>query len=321
MKRLLRILSLGLVGACIAGGAAAREKVSLQLQWLPQAQFAGYFVAKEKGFYDEAGLDVEIRPGGPGITPFDRLIRGEVTFCTGWLAEGIAKRSRGFPVVNTAQIIQRSGLILIAKKSSNIREPRDLNGKTIGLWGGDFLLQPTIFFRKHNIQARFVQQAFSMDPFLRGALDVASAMYYNEYHRVYEAGLDFEDLVTFWFADYGLNYPEDGIYCLEETLQESADDCRGFVQASLRGWMWAFEHPQDATDIVIRYCYACNVATSRNHQVWMLNAMKELTEAKANGEMDGQLKVEDFRRVLAGLKGAGVVESAPGFEEFFQPSK
>ena len=295
----------------------SRDKIVLQLQWFPQAQFAGFLIASTNGFYRDSGLDVDIQFGGPEISPFDSLVQKKAAFCTGWLAEGIARRARGAPIVNIAQLVQRSGLMFIAKKSGNILKPADMNGKTIGLWMQDFLIQPSIFIQKENIKANIEPQAYSIDAFLRGAFDVVSAMYYNEYHRIYEAGLDKTDIVTFWFADYDLNYPEDGIYCTLETWSSSNGLCRKFVSSSLKGWEWAFANKQKAVDIVMEYCIRCNVATSRNHQEWMLSAMEELMEIDKNGEIQIQVKPSDFNQILRQLKEFHLIKNEVEYEDFY----
>ncbi|MBN1998038.1 ABC transporter substrate-binding protein [candidate division KSB1 bacterium] len=297
--------------------SSAQEKLVFQCQWLPQAQFAGYLVAYEKGFYQQEGLNVEISFSGPEISPFDNLIQNDVTFCTGWVAEGIARRARGAPVVNIAQFVQRSGLMFVTKKSSHIEKPQDMNGKTIGTWKGDFLIQPTIFFKRYNIKANVYTQAYSIDPFLRGAFDVSSAMYYNEYHRLYEAGLDTADIVTFSFADYDLNYPEDGIYCLEKTWQMSKTGCQKFIAASMKGWQWAFLNKKEAVDIVMQYCLKYNVATSRNHQNWMISAMESLMQVDENKRVNIRLKPYDFNLVQDGLEELNLIKTRIKLNGFF----
>lgn len=295
----------------------ALDKVTLQLQWLPQSQFAGFLVAKEKGYYENAGLSVDIVAGGPNIIPFDSLTQKKATFCTAWLAEGIRNRSQGTALVNVAQLIQKSGLLLVAKRASKIGTPADLNGKTIGVWSDNFFLQPSMFFKNYNIQATLINQGYSINPFLRGALDVVSAMYYNEYHRIYEAGFDFEDLSVFWFADYDLNYPEDGIYCMEETWNNSPDMCLSFVNASLQGWQWAFLNSREAVEIVMAYCHQANMATSQNHQTWMLQAIKELMLFTEENTIDYSLNEKDFCRVDADLRYAGLTTFPVQYEGFF----
>jgi NitT/TauT family transport system substrate-binding protein len=307
--------------SAVVGGAPAPpplKKVSLIPQWLPQAQFAGYMVALKKGFYREAGLDVEMLSGGPGKPALDILASGEATFCTDWLANGIAKRAAGLKVVNLAQIIQRSALILLARKKSGIQRPKDLDGKTVGLWEKQFYLQPILFFRKFGVSVNIVRNYSSVALFLEGAVDATSAMWYNEYHEIVNSGFDPEDLTLFFFSDVGLNFPEDGIYCLEDTFTADPEMCRAFVEASLKGWRHAFEHPDEALAIVMKYATDAHTRTNRVHQRWMLNRMKDLIIPHGDLTGFGKLDVADFTRVRDTLKEFGLIEDLPRFEDFYR---
>ncbi len=140
-------------------------------------------------------------------------------------------------------------------------------------------MQPRAFFRKYHLQVREVPQSATLNLFLRGGVEVASAMWYNEYHQILNAGVNPEELTTFFLADHGMNFPEDGIYCLEDTAKQHPESCRAFVAASLEGWRYAFAHPDEALDIVMQYVQAANVATDRVHQKWMLEQMREIIQA------------------------------------------
>ncbi|MBU1726813.1 MAG: ABC transporter substrate-binding protein, partial [Candidatus Omnitrophica bacterium] len=196
------------------------KKVSFVSLWLPQSQFAGFYTAFEKGIYRKYGLDVTIINGGPDQPPFKLLEEGKVDFGVMWLSTGIEKRSQGIKVLNIAQILQRSGLMLVAKKSSGINDPLDMNNKKVGLWDADFEIQPRAFFKKYGLDVKVVPQSYSVNLFLRDGVDVASAMWYNEYHTIINSGYDPEELAAFFFYDYGLNSPEDGIYVLESTFNK-----------------------------------------------------------------------------------------------------
>lgn len=202
------------------------RKTSFVTLWLPQAQFAGYYVACEKGIYKKYGLDVTIIDGGPDHTPFKLLEDMQAEFSVMWLSTAIEKKSGGVKLVNIAQVTQKSGLMLVAKKSSGIKRPEDINNKKVGLWDANFEIQPRAFFKKYNLNVRIVPQSYSVNLFLRDGVDVASAMWYNEYHTIINSGYDASELTTFFFYDYGLNSPEDGIYVLEETLDRDPATCR-----------------------------------------------------------------------------------------------
>ncbi len=292
------------------------KRVVFVPQWFPQAQFAGYYVAKEKGIYKKYGIDITILRGGPDYIPSVMLTRGKADFTTMFLSTAIQKRTMGIRLVNIAQITQRSGFILVAKKASGILTPKDLDGKKVGLWS-DNQLQPLAFFRKCGIKMRTVPQSATVNLFLRDGVDVASAMWYNEYHVILNAGIDEDELTTFFFDTYGLNFPEDGIYCLEETLKKNRQLCRNFVKASIEGWQYAFEHPEEALDIVMKYISEANIGTNRVHQKWMLNRMRGLILPAGKDTSMGTLNKEDYNTVVRELMFGGIIKKIPPFGEFY----
>ncbi|MEW6386226.1 MAG: ABC transporter substrate-binding protein [Thermodesulfobacteriota bacterium] len=319
MSRLLTFLLLLLMWAAPLPPTQAQDlkTVSFLPQWVPQAQFAGYYVAFEKGFYRERGLNVKILRGGPDFPPSELLPTGQVDFGTMFLTTGIAKRAHGFKLINIAQIVQRSALMLVAKKSSGIRVPADLQGKKVGLWGPEFQILPRAFFHQYQLTVKPVPQGATMNLFLRGGVEAASAMWYNEYHQILAAGLDPEDLTTFLLSDYGLKCPEDGIYCLEQTFKKDPDTCVAFVQASIQGWKYAFAHPEEALDIVMKYVNAAQVATNRVHQKWMLQRMQDIIQPPGADLLLGSLKEETYYQVARELKNNGLIQQIPPFSQFF----
>lgn len=321
--RLGRTAALALAALLLAGGfpAGAQDvtlpQVSFIPQWLPQAQFAGYYVAYEKGFYRQHHLEVKILRGGPNWPASEMVAQGRVDFGTMFLTTGIDKRAHGSQLVNLAQIVQRSALMLLARKSSGINTPEDINGKRVGLWGDEFRLQPRAFFRQYHLSVREVPQSATLNLFLRGGVEVASAMWYNEYHQILDAGVNPEELTTFFLADYGMNFPEDGIYCLADTARRRPEICRAFVAASIEGWQYAFAHPDEALDIVMQYVKAANVATDRVHQKWMLEKMREIIQPPGWHLPMGTLTPEAYRRVAAALKDSGLIAEIPPFTQFY----
>ncbi len=297
-------------------GAAEPETCSFIPQWQPQAQFAGYYVAYEKGFYRQHGLDVKIMRGGPHQPPSEMLAGNKADFGTMFLTTGIIRRARGQKLVNIAQIVQRSALMLVAKKSSGINAPGDINGKKVGLWGEDFQGRARAFFRKYGLNVQVIPQSATLNLFLRGGVEVASAMWYNEYHLIINAGVDPQELITFRLADYGLNSPEDGIYCREDLARDHPERCRAFVRASLQGWQYAFEHPQEALDIVMKYVNDANVATDRIHQKWMLERMRDIIQPPGSDVRPGILREYDYQRVATELQEADLIRAIPPFSQF-----
>ncbi len=298
-----------------ARGAELRS-ASFIPHWLPQAQFAGYYMAQEKGLYRKQGIDLTIRRGGPEYPPSETIAGRQATFATTFLSSALELRNRGVRLVNIGQIVQRSGFILVTKKTSGINSPADLNGKKVSLWR-DFRVQPQAFFRKYGVEVKPVDQGATMNLFLRDGVVAASAMWYNEYHMLMNAGLNEEELRAFFFDQHGLNFPEDGLYCLEETLRQNIDLCRGFVRASLEGWEYAFAHPEETLDVVMRHIRKANVGTNRVHQRWMLARMKDIIIPPAGKADLGRLRQEDYLRVAGEMKRDGLIREIPPYGEMY----
>lgn len=318
--RLLTVLvSLWMVCGTLTCHAADKElfRVSLLPQWIPQAQFAGYMVAQEKGFYRDAGLDLTLLRGGPDSPVIDMLAKREATFCVQWLSTAIRARTDGVPLVNIGQIVQRSALMLIAKKSSGIRKLTDLDGKNVGCWEGDFRIQPLALFRMHDLTVRLVPMYETVNLFLKGGVSAVAAMWYNEYHTIINSGLNKDELTTFFFADLGLNFPEDGLYCLEETFKTRPEVCKKFVDASLKGWVYALEHQEDALNIVMKAAREASTGTNRAHQRWMLSRMLDLIFEHGDRSGLGKLKQADYDRVAGVLKDLQLIRTVPAFDEFY----
>ena len=302
MKKLMTsALALGL-----ATGAAAADEVTLQLQWVTQAQFAGYYVALENGYYEEEGLDVTIQPGGPDIAPPQVLAGGGADVMLNWMPSALAARERGLPVVNIAQPFARSGLMLTCWADSGITEPADLAGHTIGVWffGNEYpflswMSQLGIPTDGSEGGVTVLQQGFNVDPLLQRQADCISTMTYNEYGQVLDAGVSPDDLITFQYEDQGVATLEDGMWVLEENLEdpEFVDRMARFVRASMRGWDWAEENPDEAAMIVLDYDETG--AQTESHQVRMMSEIALLT-AGSDGRLDEAAYQRTVDTLLAG---------------------
>jgi NitT/TauT family transport system substrate-binding protein len=296
----------------------ALKKASFIPMWSPQAQFAGYYVALEKGIYQKYGLDVNILQGGPDLNPAEMLRDKKVDFCVMWLCSAIQKRTEGLSLVNIAQIVRRSSLMLVARKSSGILKPADMNGRKVSLWEGDLRLQPQALFNKYKINPLILTQSYTVNLFLAQGTDVTSAMWYNEYHSILNSGIDEEELTTFFFNDHGLDFPEDGIYALEDTLQKDPQTAPAFVRASVAGWQYAFLHPDEALEIVLKYMKQAKVPANRVHQRWMLTRMKDLILSPDSQVAMGTIDRTEYEKVALELQNQGLIKSISPFSEFCQ---
>lgn len=319
MRTVAAILCVFLLAVASVGNAAPgedRKQVSFVPHWIPQAQFAGYYVALEKGFFAANGLNVNVLRGGPERPSAEWLRKGAVDFGSMFLTTAIVEKAGGTRLVNIGQIISRSSQVLIARKSSGIKTWQDMNGKKAGLWGAELSIMPMAVFRKYGLQVSVVPQSLTVNLFLRGGVDLVSAMLYNEYHSILAAGVEPEELTVFRLSDVGFNLPEDGIYCLESKFKKDPQTCCGFVQASLDGWRYAFEHPEEALDIVMKYVEEAKTATNRQHQKWMLEHMRELIDLPAAGGNLAQLKEGDYMAIAGELRANGLIDDIPAFSDF-----
>lgn len=315
-KNLSLIILLVFSSACL--GQSLRKVIFIP-HWVPQAQFAGYFVAKDMGIYEKYGIDLTILTGGPRISSSVLLNEGKVDFALMWLSNAIQLKANGAKIVNVAQIVNRSALMLISKKSSGISKPEDMNGKKVGIWGGDFQIQPMAFFKKYNLDVKPIMQGNSINLFFFDGIDVTSAMWYNEYHTILNSGFNQDELNTFFFADYGLNFPEEGIYCSEDFLKNNPELCRDFVSATFEGWKYAFDNPEEAIRIVVKYIKDANLAVNKTHQIWMLDRMKDLIfpTKKMNGFE--KLPEEGYMLVAGKLLESGLIKKVPAFDSLYKP--
>ncbi len=304
--------------ACGRAADVPLKKVSCALLWKPQAQFAGYIVAVEKGFYRQRGLDVTLVPGGANDPSLEALKNKKTDFCIAWLVSAVQRRAAGVALVNVGQVVQRSALMLISRRSSGILKPQDMQGRKVSLWEGDLRIQPEAYFRRTGVTAEIVPQSYTVNLFLRGGVDAVSAMWYNEYDTIINSGLDPEELVTFFFSDLGMNFPEDGIYCLEETLDKDPAGAAAFVAASFDGWQYAFDHPDEAVDIVLARMREAHLPANRVHQRWMLSKMKDLIMPDDPAPA-GTLVQNDFDRVAEELLRGGLIEAIPLYRDFYRP--
>ena len=288
MKKLI----LAATGAmAFAAPAFALDDVTLQLKWVTQAQFAGYYAALAEGYYEEEGLNVTILPGGPDIAPGQVLAGGGADVMVDWLPSALAAREKGLPIVNIAQPFENSGLMLTCWKDTGITAPADFAGKTIGVWfyGNEYpflsWMSQVGLTTEGGDGVTVLKQGFNVDPLLQRQADCISTMTYNEYGQVLESGVSPDDLVTFKYEDVGVATLEDGLYVLEANLADPAfsDRMVRFVRASMKGWRYAEANPAEAAQIVMDNDETG--AQTLAHQEFMMGEVAKLT-AGASGALD-----------------------------------
>ena len=300
----------------MASTGAFAESVKLQLKWVTQAQFAGYYVAQAKGYYKDAGLDVTIMPGGPDINPEQVLAGGGADVVVDWMPSALATREKGSPVVNIAQPFKRSGMMLTCRKDSGVATPADFKGKTLGVWfyGNEYpflswMSQLGLPTTGGADGVTVLKQGFNVDPLLQKQAACISTMTYNEYYQLIEAGMKPEELNVFKYEDNGVATLEDGLYVLEGKLADPAfvTTMAKFVKASMKGWDDARANPADAVKAVLDN--DASGAQTEAHQTTMIQEINKLTEGS-----DGTLDVAAAQRTVDTLMKGGsdpVITKAP----------
>jgi NitT/TauT family transport system substrate-binding protein len=208
--------------------------------------------------------------------------------------------------------------MLVAHKSHGIETVKDLNGKKVSVWPA-FSAQPAALFRKNNIEVRIITQGPTINLFMRGGVDAASAMWYNEYHLFLESGLNEEEVAVFFYDRNGLNFPEDALICLQDTWRTNPQVCQRFVRASLAGWEYACNHHEETLALVMKRTDQVRTGTNGAHQRWMLKCMCELIKPVRPGVVIGGLSREDFDHMTEELKYAGEIKAAPKYEDVHVP--
>jgi NitT/TauT family transport system substrate-binding protein len=287
MKRLLLAAALTLLGGV---AARAADPLTLQLKWVTQGQFAGYYVAQAKGFYKAENLDVTIKPGGPDINPSQVIAAGGADVVVDWMPSALATREHGVPLVNIAQVFNKSGMELTCRRDSGIKTPADFKGKTLGVWfsGNEYpflswMAKLNYTTTGSNPDIKVLKQGFNVDPLLQKQAACISTMSYNEYWQLIEAGMKPADLIVFKYQDEGVATLEDGLYTLEPKLKDPAmmDRLARFLKASMKGWQYSIDHPDEAVKIVM----AADTAgvLQEAHQKRMITEIDKLIPGSSHG--------------------------------------
>jgi NitT/TauT family transport system substrate-binding protein len=314
-KNSISSLIVGFTMAASSSLVFAADDVTLQLKWVTQAQFAGYFVAQDQGFYKAENLNVTINPGGPDVSPPQVIAGGGADVVIDWMPSALASREKGLALVNIAQPFKSSGMMLTCRKDSGIMSPADLSDKTLGVWfyGNEY---PFLSWMSKLGLATdgsaggvsVLRQGFNVDPILQKQAECVSTMTYNEYWQIIDAGLDADELVNFKYEEQGVATLEDGLYVLEKNLADAAfvDKMARFVRASMKGWEWARANSDAAADIVLE-----NDETGAQTEEHQRRMMAEVNKLTTNG---GKLSTSDYQRTVETLMNGGsdpVISSVP----------
>jgi len=314
---LFRTIGLALAVMAMAAGvwpesaAAQATKARLQLKWVTQAQFAGYYGAKHRGFYAAENLDVTIIPGGPDIVPEQVVAGGGAEFGLDWLPSLLSAREQGVPLVNIGQVFAHSGMRQLAFKTSGIKTAADLRGRKVAVWfgGNEFALLATLAKYKIDPQKdlTLVQQPFDMNLLLQKQVDAAAAMTYNEYKQVLDGGVKPDDLVVIDFNAEGTAMLEDGIFVRADWLRagKNKEVAARFLRASLKGWEFCRDNAAACVDLVLKE----SPVLGKEHQTWMMAEINKLVWGPPTPKTPvGKMDPEAFKRTAEIALKFGVIK-------------
>ena len=298
---------------------AQKPKIVFATHWMPQAQFAGYYVAQDQGFYEDAGIDVEIIHATTTINSMEILESGKADVVSSFLISAMHSRCDGLNLVNIAQLSQHSAILFVSKKSSNIKSLEDFNGKKISIWNKDFSDMPKSLIKEYKLDVEWVPILSSVNLFLVGGVDIMTVMYYNEYDIIYLSGVNHDELNTFFISDYGYDIPEDGLYTLKTTYDTKKNELKAFVEASLQGWEYAANHRDYAVELIVNLMRKENIPSSITHQRWMLDKILEFQSLQGKSVSATELSPDDFKQVIDILYNLDTCKYPFTYKDFFKP--
>jgi NitT/TauT family transport system substrate-binding protein len=318
-----KVVVSGLLAAAVVAGAvssasaapqqAKLTKVTLQLKWVPQAQFAGYYAASLKGFYKAQGLDVTLKNGGPNIVPETVVASGQAQFGVDWLPSLLAARDSGTQLVNIAQVFARSGMTQLTWKSSGIDTIAKMRGKKVANWLGGNQYELFAALTKagmnpaKNQGVTIVQQPFDMNLFLKHQVDSASAMTYNELAQVLETGIKLSQINVIKMQNVGTGMLEDGLFSTAKYLSSTANQAVAtkVIAATLQGWIYCRDHQAECVQMTLKE----GPTLPKGHQTWMMNEINKLIWPSTSGI--GVMDKAAYARTASISKQFGVIKKAP----------
>ena len=290
----------------------AQEKFIFTPQWTPQAQFAGYYVAQDMGFYREAGLDVEIVHPSATQPALNRVFKNESQATTLQLCQAMEVIASGVPMVNILQTSMNNALVIVSRWGVS---PLTQKGARVGCWAAGFGQLAFYLDDKEHLEYEWVPAASTVNLFVKGLLDACIAMSYNEYYQLVQSGMEFNEESVYRFCDHDYNIQEDGIYMRRDYYEAHKEQAQKFAEASRRGWEWAAEHPEETLDIVMKYVHDLHVITNRPMQRLMLEEILRLQLDRESGKQEFRLRPDMVQLANNLLLESGILLSPVPYEQ------
>ena len=299
------------VMTCISA-KAQQDKLIFTPQWTAQAQFAGYYVAQEMGFYYKAGIDVEIVHPSVTQSAINRIRNNESQATTLQLAQAMEIINDGIPLVNILQTSMNNAMVIVSSRGMN---PLKQYGAKVGIWNAGFGQVAIGMSIKENLNYRWIPFATNVNLFVSGAIDATLAMSYNEYYQLVQTGIELSDENVYRFRDHGYNIQEDGVYVTKDFYEKNKDLAERFAVASQQGWEWAIQNPEETLEIVMMYVQKEHIATNRVLQKLMLDEVLSLLKDRESGQYEFRLRPDMVKQASDLMLENGMLDREVTYEE------
>ena len=296
---------------CISA-KAQQDKLIFTPQWTAQAQFAGYYVAQEMGFYYKAGIDVEIVHPSVTQSAINRIRNNESQATTLQLAQAMEIINDGIPLVNILQTSMNNAMVIVSSRGMN---PLKQYGAKVGIWNAGFGQVAIGMSIKENLNYRWIPFATNVNLFVSGAIDATLAMSYNEYYQLVQTGIELNKDNVYRFRDHGYNIQEDGVYMTKDFYEKNKDLAERFAVASQQGWEWAIQNPEETLEIVMMYVQKEHIATNRVLQKLMLDEVLSLLKDRESGQYEFRLRPDMVKQASDLMLENGMLDREVTYEE------
>ena len=310
MKDIIRILIF--IGLICNISFGYTQKIIFTPQWTAQAQFAGYYVAQEKGFFKKAGLEVEIVHPSLTQSAINRLRDNKSQATTLQLCQAMEIIDKGIPIVNVLQTSMNNAMVIVSRKDE---DPLKQKGIRVGVWNAGFGQLAICMSKKEGLDYEWVRFASNISLLLSGAIDATLCMSYNEYYQIKQAGLPLSERNVYRFCDHGYNVQEDGIYVTREYYEKNRDQVTRFANACRQGWDWAAEHPDETLEIVMKYVREGHIATNRVLQKLMLKEVLRLQVDRESHKREYRLRPDMVQLANRLMLENGMLKNEVSYEQ------
>ena len=303
---------LGFLSCMVCMISQAQDRLIFTPQWTAQAQFAGYYVAQEMGFFYKAGIEVDIVHPSVTQSAISRIQNNESQATTLQLTQAMEIINDGIPLVNILQTSMNNAMVIVSRRNMN---PLEQYGAKVGIWNAGFGQVAICMAIKENLNYHWIPFANSVNLFISGAIDATLGMSYNEYYQLAQTGIELNDKNVYRFRDHGYNIQEDGVYMTREFYEKNKDLAERFAEACRQGWEWAAQNPEETLDIVMDYVEREHISTNRIHQKLMLDEVLSLLKDRESGQREYRLRPDMVKQASDLMIENGMLEMPVTYED------